>query len=94
MQDGTLEPQEAVLWVLKGVGILEVGVHHLGEHIRLDLDAEVEVDDITLEVDGIDLGEVDLNDNEVLGALLCAKTELDGRGVDDVAQHTLVQANL
>jgi hypothetical protein len=76
IRNGTLEPQEAVLRVLEGVGVLEVGVHHSGEHVGLDLGAEV--NDVTLEVGGIDLGEVDLDDGEVLGVLLRAETQVDG----------------
>lgn len=58
------------------MGILDVRVHHLSECSGLNVVAKI--NDITLEVGGINFGEIDINDSNVLGVFLCAKTKLNG----------------
>lgn len=89
IRDGTLEPQEAVSRVLEGT--ILVGGHHSDEHVDPDLGAKV--NDVTLKVGSIDLGGVNLNDGKILGALPHVKTKLNGRGVNNMAQHTHVWAS-
>ncbi len=87
VRNGALEPQKTVERIQEGMEIL--GAHHTSE--LADWDAGTEVDGIAVEIARVDLGGVDLDDGPVLGIILAAAADSNGRREDDMAQNAALR---
>lgn len=72
------------------MGIPRVRVHHPSKFVGWYAGAEV--NGIAVEIACIDLRVVDLDDGPILGVSLCANTDIDRRGENDVSKNAALRS--